>query len=226
MNRLAEDQRLLYAAADTMSWRDSLTLGGPDLELPERAFPGMPNAGLIAEHCMRYAFAQSLVPRMRVLDLGCGTGYGSEMLSWVASTVQGFDLWQPTENELPQWPGGAILTYGHDLCGASLPDADAAVMFEVIEHLYDAPRALRAAFAAAPLLITSFPNPEYHGSHINKYHLNDWSLERFELELQEAAGTRYSSLELTHLQQLQGAPLIVPGRDPAGSYWIVVARAS
>lgn len=210
----------------TRAWRESLTLGGPDLELPERAFPGMPNAGLIAEHCMRYSFAQSMVARMHVLDLGCGTGYGSEMLTWVAASVLGFDLWEPAAHERPEWPGGAILAYGHDLCTAPLPAADAAVMFEVIEHLHDAPAALRIAFAAAPLLITSFPNPKYHGSHLNKYHVNDWTLEQFEQELHEAAGTRYSTLELLHLQQLQGAPLIVPGRDPEGSYWIVVARAS
>jgi len=210
----------------TAFWRASKTLGGPDLDLPERAFPGMPNAGLIAEHCMRYAFAQSVVAGMRVLDLGCGTGYGSEMLTWVAASVHGFDMWEPAAHERPEWPGGAVLTYGHDLCAAALPAADAAVMFEVIEHLYDAPKALRLAFAAAPLLITSFPNPRYHGSHINKYHLNDWTLERFEQELHAAARERHSSLELTHLQQLQGAPLIVSGRDPEGSYWIVVARAS
>jgi SAM-dependent methyltransferase len=210
----------------TAAWREAKTLGGPDLELPERAFPGMPNAGLIAEHCMRYAFAQHLVPRMRVLDLGCGTGYGSEMLSWVAASVRGFDLWQPSRHERPEWPGGAILTYGHDLCVESLPPADAAVLFEVIEHLHDAPSALRLAFAAAPVLITSFPNPKYHGSHVNKYHLNDWTLEQFEHELVAAAKRHYAAVELTHLQQLQGAPLIVPGRDPEGSYWIVVARAS
>jgi hypothetical protein len=54
--------------------------------------------------------------------------------------------------------------------------------------------------------------------------LNDWSLEQFESELRKAAAARYSRLELTHLQQLHGGPLLVPGRDPEGSYWIVVAR--
>jgi predicted TPR repeat methyltransferase len=30
-----------------------------------------------------------------VLDLGCGTGYGTEMLSWTARRVRGFDRWEP-----------------------------------------------------------------------------------------------------------------------------------
>jgi len=214
----------IRAKAPRSNWRDSTTLGGDDLELPERAFPGMPNAALVAEHCMRYAYAQSLVAQMSVLDLGCGTGYGSEMLSWVATSVKGFDLWRPSPSEHPAWSETVTLTYGFDLCTEELPRADAAVMFEVIEHLHDAPAALARAFSAAPMLITSFPNPVYHGSHVNKYHLNDWSLERFESELHRAAAARYSRLELTHLQQLQGGPLIVPGRDPEGSYWIVVAR--
>src|SRR3712207_7362513 len=51
----------------------------------------------------------------------------------------------------PVWSGGAILTYGHDLCQHPLPPADAAVMFEVIEHLADAPAALRRAWRACGL---------------------------------------------------------------------------
>jgi cyclopropane fatty-acyl-phospholipid synthase-like methyltransferase len=51
----------------------------------ERAFPGMPRPDIISEHCSRYAFALSLVGGAHVLDLGCGTGYGSEMLSWSAA---------------------------------------------------------------------------------------------------------------------------------------------
>jgi hypothetical protein len=215
--------------AGAASWRQAPTLGGPDPDLPERAFPGMPNAAVMREHALRYSWTLGLVGGLHVLDLGCGTGYGSEMLTWVAASVRGFDLWTPADDERPRWPGGAVLRYGHDLCRNPLPPADAAVMFEVIEHLEDAPAALRMAWRAADLLVTSFPNPVQHGSHHNPYHVNDWTLDEFERELADAAGVRFEAVEISHLNQdyREGrGGMILPGRDPDASYWIVVARGA
>jgi len=208
------------------SWRRSSTLGGPDPGMYERAFPGMPRPDIISEHTSRYAYALSLVGGKHVLDLGCGTGYGSEMLSWSAASVRGFDLWQPDSDEHPRWPGVRELSYRHDLCKHPLPPADLAVMFEVIEHLPDAPRALAIAFGAVGTIVGSFPNPVYHGSWMNQYHVNDWTLEQFEQELHAAARAsgRFAGVELTHHHQALRSPLLQPGRDPESSYWIVVAR--
>ena len=209
------------------AWRRSQTLGGPDPDLPERAFPGMPAAAVMREHALRYAFTLDLVAGLDMLDLGCGTGYGSEMLSWAARSVRGFDLWEPSADERPRWPGGAVLSYGHDLCRDRLPTADGAVMFEVMEHLADAPAALRRTWAAVDLLICSFPNPVFHGSHHNPYHVNDWPLDRVEREIADATVGRFEGVGLAHWRQdyrdgTQG--MILPGRDPDASYWIIVAR--
>lgn len=215
---------LSSVAGGSTAWRGSATLGGGDPQMYERAFPGMPRPDVMSEHCSRYAFAQSLAGGRDVLDLGCGTGYGSEMLSWSATRVRGFDLWRPREDEHPRWPGVASLSYGHDLCADPLPVAELAVMFEVIEHLPDAPRALRIAWSAVDGIVGSFPNPVHHGSFMNQYHVNDWPLEQFERELREAASDRFAAVELTHVHQPVGSPLLVAGRDPEASFWIVVAR--
>lgn len=208
-------------------WRSSATLGGPDPLMPERAFPGMPSGGVMREHALRYAFVLDLVAGHEVLDLGCGTGYGSEMLGWTATSVRGFDLWEPEAHERPRWPGGAVLRYGHDLCTNPLPRADIAVAFEVVEHLPDAPAALRTAWGAVDAMIISFPNPVYHGSHHNPYHVNDWPLDEVERQLSEAAAARFSSMEIVHFKQDHrdgSGGMVMPGRDPEASYWILVAR--
>jgi SAM-dependent methyltransferase len=204
------------------AWREQTGVGGSDPKMWERAFPGMPNHGTMGEHAVRYAFAMSRVGGRDVLDLGCGTGYGAEMLTWSAARVRGFDLWRPTEAQRPVWTGGAELHYAHDLCRDPLPMAEAATMFEVIEHLPDAPAALALAWDAVDTIIASFPNPVHHGSHMNQWHVNDWTLPEFEAELKQAAG-RFVALE--HFHQPLGSVLLSPGRDPAASFWVVVAQA-
>lgn len=224
----AENLAALERDEPAERWRRSRTLGGPDPGMYERAFPGMPRPDIISEHTSRYAYALSVVGGAHVLDLGCGTGYGSEMLSWSAASVRGFDLWQPGPDEHPQWSGVRELNYAHDLCKDPLPTGDLAVMFEVIEHLPDAPRALEIAFGAVETIVGSFPNPVHHGSWMNNYHVNDWPLEQFERELERAAvaSGRYARVELTHHHQPLGSPLLVPGRDPEASFWVVVARGA
>jgi SAM-dependent methyltransferase len=216
---------LSQLAGDTRSWRRSQTLGGDDPTVPERAYPGMLYAGTMAEHAMRYSLALGVLPGRHILDIGCGTGYGSEMLTWTAESVRGFDLWEPAEHERPRWSGGAELTYGFDVTNNPLPQADSAVMFEVLEHLHDAPAALRNVFSAVKALMASFPNPRFHGSHVNHHHVNDWPLARVEREITEAARTRFRKVGLAHLHQPLGMPSIVPGRDPDAPFWIIVATA-
>ena len=46
----------------------------------ERVVPGQTDVDLMNEHLARYGFAESLVAGKRVLDAGCGVGYGAARL--------------------------------------------------------------------------------------------------------------------------------------------------
>jgi len=135
---------------------------------------------LYYEHLARYMFAAALARGRRVLDAGCGAGYGAALLaSSGAHSVTAIDI-------APEAVTYARQRYRHDsLCFAvgdiarlDLPEAsfDLVVSFEVIEHL-DEPDALvcAAARALAPdgIFIVSTPNPATYpaGNPFHKHEL-------------------------------------------------------
>src|SRR5882762_10137859 len=57
----------------------------------ERVIPGQVDVDLLNEHVARYTFAARLAHGKRVLDAGCGAGYGSAELAHEAERVTGID---------------------------------------------------------------------------------------------------------------------------------------
>lgn len=107
----------------------------------ERAVPWNNNTGLhvMYPHIMRYAWATQFAWGESVVDLGCGTGYGSFILSMVADSVLGVDA----SNEAIIYADATFVAPNleyerHNLLDGS-PDAQASlyVAFEVLEHLAD-----------------------------------------------------------------------------------------
>src|SRR5579883_1695375 len=106
----------------------------------ERVIPGEVDVDLLNEHLARYAFAARLARGKRVLDAGCGAGYGSAELAEMAEEVTGVDVapeavaYANEHYTLPnlRFEQGSCtsLAYG-DGC------FDLVVAFEVIEHLED-----------------------------------------------------------------------------------------
>src|SRR5215471_366889 len=58
----------------------------------ERLIPGEVDIDLLNEHMARYGFAARLARGKRVLDAGCGAGYGGAELADVAACVVGADI--------------------------------------------------------------------------------------------------------------------------------------
>jgi trans-aconitate methyltransferase len=111
----------------------------------ERAVPFHAlSASLMPRHVMRYAWALRYCVGRRVVDLGCGCGYGTAMLSWVAQDVLGVDKCQDAVHVARTLYEAPSLRYDVlDLEHDEIPPADVYTAFEVLEHLDD-PGALLA----------------------------------------------------------------------------------
>lgn len=160
----------------------------------ERVVPGQVNDDLWSEHLARYAFAQRYAAGKRVLDCGCGTGYGAAELARDARHVTGIDIAAEAIDY-------ARLNYARPntryitASAADLPFADASfdliTAFELIEHLCDFRRLLaecRRVLAPGGLLIASTPNKRYYAESRaeagpNPYHQHEFEAEEFRSEL-------------------------------------------
>lgn len=89
------------------------------------------------EHLHRYAIAMQLVKGKQVMDIACGEGYGSNLLSQVAAQVTGVDISKETVEAAKRKYRRANLNFLEG-SAAKIPVADGSldvvVSFETIEH--------------------------------------------------------------------------------------------
>jgi 2-polyprenyl-3-methyl-5-hydroxy-6-metoxy-1,4-benzoquinol methylase/predicted nucleic acid-binding Zn-ribbon protein len=160
----------------------------------ERAIPGEIDADLLNEHFARYLFAARLARGKRVLDAGCGAGYGSAELALTAQSVAGLDCapeavaFASAHYQLPN------LFFEQASC-AALPHPagafDLVVAFEVIEHLEDWRGFLlevRRVLAPTGQFIVSTPNKLYYAESrgaagANPFHVHEFEFEELRAEL-------------------------------------------
>lgn len=156
----------------------------------ERVIPNLVDANLWNEHIARYAFASRLSRNRRVLDAGCGAGYGAAELSYSANDVTAIDLAQDAVTYARSQYPRRNLQWLVASCTA-LPIAnhsfDLVVAFEVIEHLTDWQLLLAEAkrvLAPGGQFIVSTPNKTYYAESRklagpNPFHEHEFEYEEF-----------------------------------------------
>lgn len=145
------------------------------------------------DHVSRYAFAAMHAQGKNVLDIACGTGYGSLMLKEAgAVSVTGVDVSPDAIT---------FATRNHALDGISyvcanaeatsdLGPFDLIVSFETIEHVHDYRKTLsnlHTMLKPGGTLIMSTPNrpvtspntKSIHDKPANDYHVREWDLSEF-----------------------------------------------
>jgi len=149
------------------------------------------NTELSRLHLARYEFAREFVRGKKVLDVACGSGYGSAMLKEAGAVkVLGIDISSETiayaranfQNE------GIDFVVGDAEDLSSYRDFDVVVSFETIEHLQHPEKFLQEiARASAPegSLIISTPRREREGSPGNPFHVKEWTEDEFAVLLSQ-----------------------------------------
>jgi 2-polyprenyl-3-methyl-5-hydroxy-6-metoxy-1,4-benzoquinol methylase len=160
----------------------------------ERVIPGEVDIDLLNEHMARYTFAARLARGKRVLDAGCGTGYGSAELARAAERVVGVDR-APAAIEFARAHYAAVNLSFEEASCETLPHAggsfELVVAFEVIEHLEDWRGFLREArrvLAPNGQLVVSTPNRLYYTESrgldgANPFHVHEFDFAEFRAEL-------------------------------------------
>src|SRR5436305_8740008 len=171
------------------SWR-----GGLAEFTGERVIPGQVDVDLLNEHLARYTFAARLARGKRVLDAGCGAGYGAAELAHVAQTVMGIDCAAEAVGFAREHYRLPNLQFEQASCTA-LPHKDSSfdlvVGFEVIEHLEnwrDFLREVRRVLAPDGQFIVPTPNKLYYtesrgADGVNPFHVHEFEFEEFRTEL-------------------------------------------
>lgn len=121
------------------------------------------------DHVARYEWAAKLLGGKKVIDAGCGIGYGSKVLADAGCMVTAFDASEEAINYAREH-------YDHDNVRhlvldaeqfrpsvrelSALKECDAAVCFEVVEHVWNPATLLRELHRCAPMLLVSVPNED------------------------------------------------------------------
>ncbi|HWH95929.1 MAG TPA: class I SAM-dependent methyltransferase [Baekduia sp.] len=165
--------------------------GVPPLALTgERTLPDVPEENYwYQRHLVVYEWIRDRVGGLKVIDMACGEGYGSDVLSGQAAAVVGVDA-NPEAHEHARLRYSAPnVRFARDLVETFDEPADAVVFLQTIEHVENPDEILErfkqlTAASAVPVIYVSTPNvltlaPEGAVKSGNPWHVKEYRAEEF-----------------------------------------------
>ncbi|MER3475039.1 MAG: hypothetical protein C4335_13675 [Armatimonadota bacterium] len=203
-----------------------------------RVAPGFAWNELYLHSAKRYLFASERVQGMRVLDLGCGVGYGAKILARQARAVVAVDVDDyPLRYGELTYPSAKIqrLHIAPVTAEQGLPFSDgsfdAVVCFEVIEHVpVEQMEAFLAEIARVMKpeghLILSTPNKHIYIHYPDPHHVSLMTLDEFR-RLLESRFNRVQVFGQVRSQQMPYTTMefeIVPEANDGQEIYVAVCR--
>src|SRR3954465_12346192 len=190
--------------------------GVPPLHLTgERTLPDVPEENYwFRRHLAVYEWIAARTIGLRVVDMACGEGYGSEVLSRGAKSVVGVDANPEAHEHAKLRARRDNLRFERGMVELWAEDCDAVVFLQTIEHVHD-PGAVPAHFksrrAAGGAVYMTTPNlltlaPEGAQKSDNPWHLKEYRAEEFRA-LCEPVFEEVELLGLFHARKLRAHEL-------------------
>jgi SAM-dependent methyltransferase len=187
--RMAGECSLAGSMATELYLQRDQPPGVPPLALTgERTLPDVPEENYwYRRHLAVYEWIGARVVGRRVVDMACGEGYGSEVLSRSAASVVGVDANPEAHEHARLRYVRANLRFERDLVDRFAEECDAVVFLQTIEHVPDPAATLahfRAMLGAGGVAYVSTPNlltlaPPGAAKSGNPWHVREYRAEEF-----------------------------------------------
>jgi SAM-dependent methyltransferase len=174
----------------------------------ERTLPDVPEENYwYRRHVAAYEWVAKRCAGLRVADLACGEGYGSELLARQAGEVVGVDANPEAHEHARLRYRRPNLRFEQGLVEEFAEPRDAIVFLQTIEHVEDPAGLLRHFADLAPVSYISTPNrltlaPPGAEKSDNPWHLREYTLTEFSA-LIEPCFSRVEVLGLFHARKLR-----------------------
>ena len=190
--------------------------GVPPLALTgERTLPDVPEENYwYRRHLVVYEWIAARVRGLRVIDMACGEGYGSDVLARTAASVVGVDANPEAHEHARLRYTRANLSFVRDLVDHYSEPADAVVFLQTIEHIEQPGAVLEhfrslvgergAVYVSTPNVLTLAPKGAPCSD--NPWHVHEYRCEEFERLCRE----HFASVEvygLFHARKLRAHEL-------------------